>query len=99
MSFRAPSATDLAALLTTYCSACVLAAREPPRGDEASLHATATSAAIMAWERGFSTEEFFLAFETAWDKDRSWGALPHSLQSAAYDRALTLLTDRFPGLG
>lgn len=30
----------------------------------------------MAWERGFSTEEFFLAFETAWDKDRSWGAPP-----------------------
>ncbi|CAN5217613.1 hypothetical protein BH09GEM1_BH09GEM1_14680 [soil metagenome] len=51
--------------------------------------------AVAARARGYSTDELFLAFETAWDKDRSWRALPHSLQSAVYNRALTLLTDSF----
>ena len=94
MSFRAPSAVDIAALLTTYCTACVFAAREAPREDAVSILATAKAAAIAARVMGYSTEELSIAFETAWKKDRSRATLPHSLQSAAYDRALTLLVEQ-----
>ncbi len=78
MSYQEPSAADLTALLTTYCNACVFAAREVPWGDEASIHATANTAAIAARARGCSTDELFVAVEVAWDKDRSWGVLPHA---------------------
>ena len=95
MSFQPPTMPELAALLTTYCNACVYAAREAPWGDEALVSGTANAVVIAARDRGCCTDELFMAFENAWNRDQSWGALPHSLQSAAYDRALTLLSQRF----
>ena len=95
MSVLTPFRDHFTALLSTFCAACVFAARDAPWGDEASAQNIAASVAIAARGRTYSAEELFSAFEAAWDNDRSWRALPHSLQSAAYERALTLLTSKY----
>lgn len=95
MSFQAPTMGELAVLIASYCNACVSAVHQPSRGDAASLNAHAKAVTIAARARGCGTDELFAAFESAWNRNTSWGLLPHTLQSAAYDRALTLLTELF----
>ena len=95
MSSQASTTGELCELLATYCGACVSAAHEGWHGDQPSLHDKAMTIAVAARVRGCGTAELFALFELAWNRSPAWGSLPHAVQSAAYDRALTLLTDRF----
>ena len=86
---------ELASLLTSYCNVSVHAEREGRQGDLRLVHNTAKAAAVVARARGCSTEDLFTAFELAWKREPLWGALPPAAQTAAYDRALSLLTGLF----
>ena len=97
MSFQAPTIGELTVLLTAYCGACVSATREGSRNAEASLQDRAMAIAVAARARGCGTGELFILFELVWNRSPAWASLPHTVQSAAYDRALTLLAERFLG--
>lgn len=95
MSFQAPSMGELLVLLTSYCGACVSASHAGWHGDEAPLHDKAMAIAVAARARRCGTGELVTLFKRAWNRSPAWGSLPPPVQSAAYDRALTFLTERF----
>lgn len=95
MSLEPPTQAELTALLITYCNASVHAEREVIQGSETLVYNTAKAVSVVARARGCTTEELFTAFEAAWKREQSWGALPHALQTAAYERALSRLAGLF----
>jgi hypothetical protein len=95
MNHQTMSEAELAAQLTAYCECCLSLERKAPRADSAAVQAIARRIAITAQSAGYSAAALFFAFGLAWERDPAVSELSYALQSAAYCRALTLLTERF----